>query len=267
MKQRTLPYLCAVLCAVANTATKAAAVAFQDPASAAWGDWARSSVGSVYVHYDRFRNQPDIGVAPVLPDTTPDRGALGLAGARGSLLVTGKKGSTAQPAAFITGGGNIYSFNDVLAFDLVLSPSASHTALGVRPITAALQISALGADIDHASVKLNGSAWSQRVTLATGHSSAPNGSGGSGSGIDNEYLYLWELPVALGTYAFAFAAADTSLSLDAVAVDIGPRAFSEDSGAGGSGGPVETPQPVPLPPAWLLLAGAGVVLGRRCRRD
>ncbi|MEQ8231725.1 MAG: hypothetical protein RLW61_05685 [Gammaproteobacteria bacterium] len=255
-------FACAALGALFHTSVDAAAVAFQDPATAAWGDWTRGSAGSAYVHYDRFRNEPDIGVAPVLPDSTPDRGALGLAANNGSILVTGKKGSTAQPAAFITGSGNIYSFNDELAFQLVVSPASAHTALGVRPITAALQVSALGADIDHASVRLNGAAWSQRVTLATGNSSAPGGTDG-GTGVDNEYLYLWELPVALGTYAFAFAAADTSLSLDAVAVDIGPQAVA--GGPGGSGGTGST-QPVPLPAGWLLVASAGMLLRRARRR-
>ncbi|MEQ8661645.1 MAG: hypothetical protein RLW62_12590 [Gammaproteobacteria bacterium] len=261
MIPRSASTTCALACAIATGAVDAAAVAFQDPASAAWGEWTRGSAGSVYVHYDRFRNEPDIGVAPVLPDTTPDRGALGLAAANGSLLITGRKGSSAPPSAFITGGGNIYSFNDVLAFQLLVSPAGAHAALGVRPITAALQVSVLGADLDHASVTLNGSTWSERVTLATGSSSAPGGSGGSGSGVDNEYLYLWKLPVALGTYAFAFAAADTSLSLDAVAIDIGPQRLTS---AGGT--PPPAAQPVPLPAAWLFVASAGALCVRHRRR-
>ena len=211
--------------------TLAANVAFQDPASASWGNWTRGSSGTLYVHWDRFRNEPNIGVSPVLPDTTPDVAAHGLA-ASGALLITGKKNSNATPAAFITGSGNIYSFADILDFDVIVNANAAHTKLGMTPVTVALQLSVLGTDIDHGSVKLLGQSFDSRRTLNTGAASGP---GGTGTGVDNEYLYLWQLPFASAVYVFEFAARDTSLSLDAIAIDIGPAARNSSGGMGGGG--------------------------------
>ncbi|CAN0480840.1 unnamed protein product, partial [Phaeothamnion confervicola] len=123
------------------------------------------------------------------------------------------------PAAFITGSGNIYSFSDVLDFDLIVQPGTAHTALGSRPITVALQLSVLGSDLDFSSVKLLGQNWTSKTVLATGAASGP---GGTGTGVDNEYLFIWQLSAALPVYTFDFSARDTSLSLEALSVDIGP---------------------------------------------
>ncbi len=232
----------------------AVTVAFQDPGPAAWGDWNRGTAGSVYVHYDAFGNPPPLGTAPVLPDTTPDKGNFGTL-TNGAILLTKKKGSTAAPAAFITGSANIYSFSDILDFDLIVQPTAAHTALGTHPITVALQVAVLGSDLDDTSVKLLGQTFSSKIVLHEGSASGP---GGEGTGVDNEYLYLWHLNAASSVYTFDFAAVSTSLSLEAVAVDIGPATIVVP--------PVEPPPttPIPLPAPMLMLGAALMALsGRR----
>lgn len=258
MITRPLPLAAALTALTLPASTLAATVAFQNPASATWGNWTRSTAGAIYVHYDVFGNPPGLGTTPVLPDQTPDKGKFGTSGTQGATLLTRKKGSTASPAAFITGSANIYSFSDVLDFDLIVQAGSAHTALGSQSITVALQLAVLGADIDHASVKLLGQSWASRTLLASGSSSQP---GGSGTGVDNEYLYLWNLTAALPVYTFDFAAIGTSLSLEAVAVDIGPAPNL----------PPVVPPPisaVPLPAAGLLLGGtllAAPLLRRRAR--
>lgn len=240
----------------------AAAVAFQNPATATWGNWARNSPSTVHVAYDVFANPAGFGVSPVLPDSTPDKAAFGVKATNGALLLTKKKNSSATPAAFITGSGNIYSFADVLDFDLILQPGSSHTSnLTGKPVTVALQLSILGSDLDFNSVKLLGQKWETKTLLSSGAAAGP---GGTGTGVDNEYLFLWHLSSALAVYTFDFAARESSLSLDALTVDIGPtRVVAPPIVVP----PVVTPPitTVPLPPALPGLLGAIALLALRRR--
>lgn len=230
----------------------AAPVAFQNPAQANWGSWSRGASGTAFAGWENFDAFLPGGFPIALPDDTPDQGASGVTQA---VLFPNNEG------AFITGsgaGGNIYSFSDINDFDVLLQPTNTQP---LGPVTVALQISVLGTDISHASIKLNGVAWSERRVLATGTAGAPGGSGGSGTGVDNEYLYLWRdftRDLATEPYFFDLTAAGSSNSLDALFVDVGPFTAT----------PPVSPPPssVPLPASgWLLLASIAALRAQRHR--
>lgn len=225
-------------------ASSGAAAALQSPASADWGNWQRGDAGTLYVHWAQFDSFVPVGFPAALPDTSPDVARIGVIADNGAVLIPNNSG------AFITGsgqGGNVYSFGDTNDFDVILRPAADHVA---GPVTVALQVVTQGTPFDAAQVRLNGLAWSRRLTLDS------QALGGDFGGDLLTELYLWEdyqRPSVAAPYAFDLVAEGTSNSLDRLLVDIGPApfVFSEASIA-----------PVPLPgAAWLMLSGAGLVFG------
>lgn len=217
---------------------QAAPTAFQDPATASWGGWIRGSTGSLFTGWDVFNS--------AIVDTTPDLGSFNTSTA----LLTENSGG-----AFVTGGGNIYSFSSIVDIDVVLLP----TSLAAGRYTVALQLSVLGGDVSDSSILLGGLAYTRKTVLATGSSSAPP-VGGSSTGIDNEYLYIWEdvdFPIANFPVTLEFNALGTSMSLDAVMVDVGPAPAIIDPE------PEPEPTPVPIPGAGVLLSFGLAGLGAR----
>lgn len=245
-------YLClgvaALCCALLSEPGHAAAIAFQDPATANWGGWSRGQTGSVSVAWEKFDSCVMNGVCVALPDRSPDVGNLGTVPGRSVIIPN-------NPGAFITGsglGGNIYSFGDIPDFDVIIQPAATHLPpVGkIGYVTVALQLAILGVDLNDSTVKLNGLTYSSKTVLKQKTTTAGQG------GIDNEYLYLWANLVASPVYVFDFTAARSSLSLDHVAIDVGPYRLVQT--------PPITPIPpvgqVPLPAAgWLLISGLGLL--------
>jgi len=201
------------LAALVATAGQAQA-AFENPATASWGGWTRGDAGSLYHEWAVFSDE-DPGSKIV--DTTPEVGSVGPA----PHSLTENSGN-----AFLTGGGNIYSFSGVTDFTVELSG----TATAGQPTRVALQIKTLGTELDYDSVMLNGVAWDSKTELGRVKL------GGMG-GADVETLFLWTLTDALVSYVFDFNSKESSMSLDALSVDVAP---------------------VPLPGALvLMLSGVG----------
>lgn len=232
-RHRPLIHTATALTLTLPVAALANPMAFQDPATAAWGGWSRGSVGTLFAGWNDFDR---------VIDQTPD---LGRHNATTAVIATN------NPGAFISGSRNIYSFADVNDFDAIFVPGA----LGAGLFTVAVQISVLGNDIAASSLLLNGLPWSSRIVLATGSAGAPPGVGGTGTGVDNEYLFLWsnfERVTAQDIFALEFNAVALHNSLDALTIDVGPA-------------PAAPPQPVsvPIPGVLGFLAGALGLLGQR----
>lgn len=198
--------------------------AFDNPATASWGGWMRGDTGTVYQHWNVFADENG-SVDPTILDTTPDVGSFGAA-----------PHSVKENAgvAFVTGGGNIYSFSAVTD----LTVDIAGTAVAGQPTRVALQLNTLGTELAYDSVTLNNIAFDSRTELSR---ISLGGFGGAGV----ETLFLWTLPSGLASYVFDFNAAESSLSLDQLAVDVGA---------------------VPLPAAVWLLGSAFVGLASTARR-
>jgi hypothetical protein len=136
--------------------------------------------------------------------------------------------------AFITGGGNIYSFAAPTSFEVT-------TAALAGPGEVWLRIATLGT-VANTSATLNGVAAIAQETYA-------GSSGSSFGGAEKEWLWKWTLGDTVATgFLFAFAASGSSMSLDQLAVYAAPRA------------------PIPEPSSVaLLVAGLGLI-GARLRR-
>jgi hypothetical protein len=154
--------------------------------------------------------------------TTPDVFTFG-PGVRSVEELTG--------AAFLTSGGNIYSFAFQTAFEAIL------TGYGADPLVTrdvALRLSTLGTGVDAASVSLGGVAPTITQLAFQGAAGGPFG------GSEEEWLFLWTAVPETTSYVFTFQAAGSSMSLDQLAMYLSPGTV------------------VPLPAAgWLLLSAVG----------
>lgn len=170
-----------------------------------------------------------------LSDSTPDAGSFGPA----PQSVTETTGG-----AFLTGGGNIYSFAVATDFDVVLS---GHSAISGNQRTLALRLATVGTDVDTASVLLDGVAPS---IFSNAYNEVITGGFG---GAENEYLFIWNNIEDSLSYQFDFNALGSSMSLDQLAV------YSSAASV------------VPVPAAvWLFgsaLAGLGGMVRRRSRQS
>ncbi|MGC4060332.1 MAG: PEP-CTERM sorting domain-containing protein [Aquabacterium sp.] len=190
--------------------------------------WTNASSGTLYAEWNWFT---DDSASAGIQDFTPDVGSFGT-----SLAHVYETSGT----AFITGGGNIYSFAAPTSFTSVLG-DASGVAAGAR--TLALRISTIG-NLPLPTATLNG-VNAQAIEVYSGDSGSAFG------GAEKEYLWLWTGVTPAANYTFQFNAAESSMSLDQVALYAGPAAVAA------------VPEPSS---AALLLAGmaaVGCVLRRR----
>ncbi|HMO64652.1 MAG TPA: PEP-CTERM sorting domain-containing protein [Verrucomicrobiota bacterium] len=189
-----------------------------DSESALWTDFTDANGGS----------NPPNGVAP---------GGGVLAGASITQDVPG--------IAFVTGGGNLYSFSGAMQFTLSYNPGfVGDVGMVV------LQTETLGTELDYGNVRLNYGLGAGSVSLSTTRDElfrTPLG-GFGGSAVGSKWE--WDLfGLGVEDFTITFQAAGSSLSLDAAALDT-----------------VAVPEPAH---AGLLAAGllAGLVVLRRRRRN
>ncbi len=171
--------------------------------------WIASPMGP-YAEWNFFNSYPT--------DSTPDIAGLG--------SVTENTGG-----AFITGGGNIYSFAVATDFTATLSGATVAPAYDVW-----LRIATLGA-LASTTATLNGVA---ATAVETFSETITGGFGGA----EKEWYWRW-LGVAPGSYTFAFGASGSSMSLDQLALYAAP---------------------VPEPSTWAMLVAGLVSLAAIARR-
>ena len=222
--------LAASACALLTTAPLHAA--FVSPQS-----WTRAADGTTYQAWDTFA---------ATTDAAPD--VAGSTNPSGTARLTENTGQ-----AFVTGGGNIYSFAAATNFTVTVPEADVPTP--PHHVTAIVQLRTQGSELDYDSILLNGqapvdSAELDRDTL-----------GGFGGALVDSW-HLFNLDYAdfgdgvpgVKNLTLSFAAADSSMSLDRLAIDTAVRPF----------GFYDEPNPVPEPAGLALLGVAGpLALGRR----
>lgn len=183
--------------------------------------WSQAAAGALYAEWNWFT---DDSTSAGIQDFTPDVGSSGTSISH----VYETSG-----AAFVTGGGNIYSFAAPTAITGVIG-DASGTTTGTR--TVALRIATLGT-LPAATATLNGLSATV-IELYSGDS-------GSGfGGAEKEFLWVWKDVAAAANYTFKFNSIESSMSLDQLAFYASPA----------------TAAPVPEPTtSILMLAGLGAV--------
>jgi len=216
---------------MANTASAAGAVAFQDPSTAAWGGWAIGDAETSHGYWDGIAD--DAGTTAFDIDSSPDNGDFNNAYTE---LVAH------NPGAFVTGGGlggNVYSFSDTP--DWTLDIGTDYTFADAGTVTVALQLKVLGTLLDFDTVNLGGVSYDSAETLFAGAAGGPFG------GAAGEFLFVWEDVVASTAYTLNWMALGSSMSLDEVQFDIG--GFAANS---------VTPPPavIPIPAAAFMFAPA-----------
>ncbi len=217
--------------------------AFTSPTS-----WTRQvTSNTTYQHWDIFGGYPT--------DSSPDVGDFN---ANGTASLTETSGS-----AFLTGGGNIYSFSAATDFVVTIPeadiPSPDHN------VTALVQIKTLGNELDYDSVLINGlspvaSEFLTRIVLG--------GMGGS----DVEAAFVFNIPYAafgdgvagVENLSLTFNASASSMSLDQLSID---TALSSDGFYSS-----EITGTIPEPASLALLGLGGMAIfsrgrGRAVRRQ
>jgi hypothetical protein len=225
-----------LLSMISWTSASTAEAAFVEPTS-----WTRGTGGATYQEWDVFDGYPT--------DNTPDIGNVNDNGTASLTETTGQ--------AFVTSGGNVYSFSVPTFFEVTIPeldvPTPAHN------VTAILQVKTQGTELDYSSLKLNGldpvdSAELSRVSLG--------GFGGNAV----ESWFLFDLPyAAFGTGSpglvdllLTFNASGSSMSLDRLSIDTSLMPF----GFYGEPNPVAVPEPT----SAVLLALGMLMVARRRRR-
>jgi hypothetical protein len=214
-----------LLAAAASTAS--AAFLIPNSTTPPFTAWSRGGANSTYAEWNVF----------TAGHTNPNAPDVGTFGPAGAALVQ------ANTTAFVTSGGNIYSFAAATDFDVV-APSLNLGAGHATRVVA--QIATLGTPLLESSLAL--SYIRDAVTLQAPRTSAtftsvPNPAGGN----TEEWTVVWDVPdFNPASLLLEFKASGSSMSLDRLAVD----AFA---------------RPVPEPTA-IGLAAAGVGLAAVLRR-
>lgn len=170
--------------------------------------WVDLSADTIHHEWNLFTN--DGGDPVYIIDNTPDVAAFGPA-PRQVRENTG--------GAFVTGGGNIYSFAIATDFTATLGGYPPGPA---APRTVALRLATLGTELDYASVRLNGIPGARYETFRQSISNE------FGAGAEVESLWLWTVQDA-ASYVFNFTAQSSSLSLDQLAAYVGPKAVPSET--------------------------------------
>lgn len=206
--------------------------------------------GAFYVHAFRGQSGTESALwtaftdAEGLPGNAPNSVAFG-----GVVLADAVVTQDVPGIAFVTGGGNIYSFAGATSF--TLTDSTSYPA-GIGPVV--FQAETLGMEIDHSSVLLSFDLGSGPTSLAWSHTELFRGALGGFGGSDVVSKWEWDLTgLGVNGYSIGFVASGSSLSLDALALDTAANTA------------VVVPEPTQT---GLAAAGlvCGIVVLRRVRR-
>lgn len=182
--------------------------------------WALNDAGTAWAEWNMFDS---------LNDSTPDVGSFGPAPQTVQEL-TG--------TAFLTGGGNIYSYAGATSFAAVLTTDDPQP--GTRDVV--LRLGTLGTALDLGSILLNGEQPDVADLL---HTEALGGPGGA----EEERLFIWNAIANTTSWQFEFSSIEHAMSLDQAALYAGPLT------------------PVPLPAGvWLFGAALASLANWRCRR-
>jgi hypothetical protein len=182
-------------------------------AGATGGQWDSTLSGTTLAEWNVINSYP--------ADNTPD--------VAGSGTLTETTGT-----AFLTSGGNVYSFSAPTAFTL------STAALGSGTWDVYLRVAGLGTAVNDAAT-LNGVSATRTITYSAAL-------GGAFGGAEEESLWTWTLSGG-SSLNFAFGASGSSLSLDQVG------AYAQQASA------------VPEPATWAFM-GAGLgAMGLMTRRQ
>lgn len=185
-------------------------------------NWSRGDANSFYSGWDVFADDLPGGN---INDNTPQFGS-------GGASLTETSGT-----AFITSGGNIYSFAAPTAFTVsVPSIDLGPAAFSTRIVA---QFRTQGTELDYADIKLNG------ASANLSYLSPPVPLGGFGGSLV-DYLAVWDLTSVNGPLTLTFNAAGSSMSLDQLHID----GFSSVAA-------------VPEPSSMLLMAAAASGVGYR----
>jgi hypothetical protein len=236
--------LCSVVVALVLTAVSGLCQAeappnlIPDGATSPFAGWTVGAVDSTWAQWDVFStpsgtNAPDEGK---FPNT-------------GAYLPTVQEGGGS--GAFLTGGGNIYSFSSPTSFDVAVPNLAGKPASYVTRVVA--QVHTLGSLLQQSTVQLtynNGTPTVLTPASATLALDIP-AAGGFG-GAEQLWRYVWDVPYSGANYLVEFGASSSSMSLAGVRIDT----FTQDG-------------VVPEPATFGLLGVAVTALaglGRRVRR-
>lgn len=208
----------------------AAALTLPSLAHATAGRWDTAAAG--------FNGNGATNATPWI--TTPEAGALwaewnvinSMSGATPDIAGAGSLSETTG-TAFLTSGGNVYSFAGATAFTATLA------AVTPGDWTVYLRVSTLGTSVADTAT-LNGVSASRSITYTEAIT------GGFGGG-EEESLWVWSGVSTGSAMEFAFSAAGSSMSLDQVAL-------------------YAVPAPVPEPSTWALMAAGLGALGAITRR-
>ncbi|MDZ4817574.1 MAG: PEP-CTERM sorting domain-containing protein [Planctomycetota bacterium] len=233
MRSMFFKLLAVVLVAVAALLSESqAAFIVPDSATAPFGDWTRGvTTNSVYAGFDFFTqaylstNSPDVGSWPVSPDPTP----LG-----SDVTVTQN-----MAGAFLTGGGNIYSFSVATDFTVDIPGHSYGSGWNTRVVA---QVRTLGTEIAPGSIGLIYNDGVDDVEIGSTYTAELEriSLGGFG-GTQVDTMYVFDIPgFNAESFSFGFTASGSSLSLDRLAVDT----FTTQSAL----------SPVPEPSTMALLA-------------
>lgn len=165
--------------------------------------WERGIEGSAYLQWESFVKPPG---ATNSVNTLPDVGSINI----GSSVLTEHIG-----AAFVTGTGNLYTFNSMSDYTLVVTTDDNGPSPIAQDVQVQLQISTWSRTIKDADITLNG---------VTGEITEVGEDGFTTPNWDTpftRYLYnaSWNV-AATGVYKFAWLLDQTSTSLDAVMLDM-----------------------------------------------
>lgn len=223
-------------------AAQPAVAAFLTPDSTTspFEEWTRSDVDSSYAEWDEFSD-------PAGPNP-PDVGAFGPTTA--DLIETGGNG------AFITSGGNIYSFSGATDFEVSVPAYNYGSSYTTRVV---MQIRTLGNGLDLPSVVLSYDGLAQGLAPDYTTELARTALGGFG-GVEIDNIFAWDVLTSPGDFQIGFSAAGTSMSLDRLVVDT--FAHTGDF----SSYPAIVPEPTAIVLVGFALCG-GLAMGLRRRFD
>lgn len=235
--------IAALVAAVLLTASAAHAVptSFVAPngSTSPFQDWSVGAANSVHAQWEVFTDA--VGTPGNLPDIAGSFPAAGTPSGTAAVVI----GNT--PSAFLTGGGNIYSFAAPTSFTVTVPNYGYGAGWNTRFVA---QIQNQGSLLDFASVRLSYDGGSQ--SLPYDYTDELIGTPAP------ENLFAWDLAgFNPSTFTLTFNASASSMSLDALAVDT----FTQT----GAFAPMGVPEPAAGTLAALGAIGTIVVRRRAAR--